>query len=401
MSTQQASSSQSNLKVAYTPEERLIKARITMLRKYPFWGHLAMNLSFIEEKVPVISGLPKEVEEGLKMMITLGVDAKGNLYYNPDVIDTLSNDEVMGVLVHELHHLIYDHHRRRGIREQNRFNRATDYAINCSITHMGFKLPKWVLLDEKRFHEKVAEEIYEKLKDEKCPQGWSWCFRGSFGHGNIKDMDGVSGNKADNIDWKKKASEAYAYAKGRGTVPADIEDMIDIVLKPPRLRIQDLILKEIQSYVPVDFTWMRPSRRSVTLGVYLPSTIKETIEMVCALDTSGSMDEKILQNCLSEMMWLVKSTPQLNLTLITCDAQVTDVGKLTSDMTKVKIRGRGGTDFRPVFAWLEKNKPDIRLLLFFTDMDGTFPRKSDVNTLWITNNRSAIPPFGRVLRTFV
>ena len=33
-------------------------------------------------------------------------------------------------------------------------------------------------------------------------------------------------------------------------------------------------------------------------------------------------------------------------------------------------KGYGGTDFRPVFTWINDNKPQTKLLIFFTDLYG-------------------------------
>ena len=46
----------------------------------------------------------------------------------------------------------------------------------------------------------------------------------------------------------------------------------------------------------------------------------------------------------------------------------------------MKIRGHGGTDFRPVFTYVDhliekKELPDLKGLIYFTDGYGAFPRK--------------------------
>ena len=46
----------------------------------------------------------------------------------------------------------------------------------------------------------------------------------------------------------------------------------------------------------------------------------------------------------------------------------------------IKIQGRGGTDFRPVFRFIKEQQEkkeiqDLKALIYFTDGDGIYPRE--------------------------
>ena len=63
---------------------------------------------------------------------------------------------------------------------------------------------------------------------------------------------------------------------------------------------------------------------------------------------------------------------------IQSEAVISDREELRDYMTKVKVQGRGGTDFRPVFQRIEELSRDkfftnLRGLLYFTDGDGIYP----------------------------
>ena len=62
-------------------------------------------------------------------------------------------------------------------------------------------------------------------------------------------------------------------------------------------------------------------------------------------------------------------------------------------------KGRGGTDFRPTFRYIQENEYDARVVIYLTDGYGMFPSEEpDVSTLWISygapENRY---PFGNVV----
>ena len=113
------------------------------------------------------------------------------------------------------------------------------------------------------------------------------------------------------------------------------------------------------------------------------------MEMAVALDTSGSCCGEIMQGFLSELLAILRDAggPHLEFTLIQCDAEIQSVQTMTQEdtveqlMQGMKIQGFGGTDFRPVFKYIDRhnknaeNKP-IRGLLYLSDGCGAFPAKN-------------------------
>ena len=87
----------------------------------PFFGHLVQHLNLIEtEKIP-----------------TAGVDERNNLYYNPDFINDLTDEEGKGVMAHEVMHLALECFDRLGERDKNRWNIAQDIIINHILVQNG------------------------------------------------------------------------------------------------------------------------------------------------------------------------------------------------------------------------------------------------------------------------
>ena len=117
--------------------------------------------------------------------------------------------------------------------------------------------------------------------------------------------------------------------------------------------------------------------------------IKLIKEFVIVIDTSGSVQGDLVQKFI-EKAYTILSQEQafgvrINLYIIQCDAEIQEVKRFTSkeeiqDYIKImKLKGFGGTDFRPAFEYIDKLKEekfltDLKGILYFTDGYGAFPQ---------------------------
>lgn len=110
---------------------------------------------------------------------------------------------------------------------------------------------------------------------------------------------------------------------------------------------------------------------------------------------------------------ILKSTEsffrKINLHIIQCDADVQEDAKITSQeefdeyLKTIQIHGLGGTDFRPVFEYVDrlrkaKEFSNLKGLIYFTDGCGTFPAtKPDYETAFVfvddEYNNPEVPPW--------
>lgn len=109
--------------------------------------------------------------------------------------------------------------------------------------------------------------------------------------------------------------------------------------------------------------------------------------IVIALDTSGSCEGEVCGRFLRETMHLLrdmsKGRGKMDITLLQCDTEIQREMKITSsDQIETLMEdfcpcGFGGTDFRPVFAWVEEYREkggEINALLYLTDGAGDYPQ---------------------------
>ena len=141
--------------------------------------------------------------------------------------------------------------------------------------------------------------------------------------------------------------------------------------------------------------------------------IKAIKEFVIAIDTSGSTSGELVQKFVQKTYNILKSTEsffsKINLHIIQCDADIQEDKKITCQedfdeyLKTMQIRGLGGTDFRPVFEYVEqlrqnKEFTNLKGLIYFTDGYGDFPaKKPDYDTAFVfvddAYNNPDVPPW--------
>ena len=108
--------------------------------------------------------------------------------------------------------------------------------------------------------------------------------------------------------------------------------------------------------------------------------------LVFVKDTSGSINQEILESCVSVIQGAMDTLNFDKLVVMDVDTKVCDVQEYyRNDEVPATAKGRGGTDFRPAFTYVEEEVPEARVLIYLTDGYGPFPAEEpDVPTLWIT-----------------
>lgn len=141
--------------------------------------------------------------------------------------------------------------------------------------------------------------------------------------------------------------------------------------------------------------------------------VKRIKEFVVAIDTSGSVAGELVQKFIQKTYNILKNEEsfftKINLHIIQCDTEIQEDKKITCQeefdeyLKTMKLHGFGGTDFRPVFTYVERLKQDkefknLKGLIYFTDGYGDFPeRKPDYDTAFVfiddEYNNPDVPPW--------
>lgn len=117
-----------------------------------------------------------------------------------------------------------------------------------------------------------------------------------------------------------------------------------------------------------------------------------------AIDTSASCDAVLVRRFLEEVYGILSTQEnffrKMKAVFFQCDCCLQDKAVIInreqwlSYGRNIKIKGRGGTDFTPVFREIEAMRargelPRPRALLYFTDGDGYYPHKPDYETVFV------------------
>lgn len=347
------------------------------------------------------------------------VNGRIELYWNPKYLreKTKSIKERVAILEHECKHLIFNHIAREAGRDHKLWNIATDLTINQGIDN----LPDWVVTPktiEQQMGIKVpkgltSEAYYSLLKQNSDSMEFSDNGDGSThvtikdGKGNVKgEFDIESPGMHDK--WEESSQDGemteevikQAVQKAQetterhaGTVPGDVQQYIDELMKPPVIPWWSIVRKWVGTRVRsgAKFSLKRPNRR---YGEFQKGKIPvRKLNVAFVIDTSGSVQDEELQEFIVEMK-AIMSSYKSKVTVIECDYNVQKVYQLTPHMKiDTKFKGRGGTSFKPPFEYIEENKLPIDLLIYFTDLEGDFPEKPPkYPVLWIAIN--GVPQYG-------
>ena len=353
--------------------EQVNKAKRWLLMSQPFFASLALEMDYIEDAQT-------------KTASTDGTSMK----FNPDYIRSIRPDETTGLIAHEVLHVAFFHHLRENGRNHELWNEACDYAINPILIQQGFKLPPGGLV-ESRFNGKDAEEIYAILKKENRQP------KQDCGFGEVsKPATGVTQEME--AEMKQKITAAMNIAKMAGKETSIIQDEI-IKLIQPKIDWQEVLNRFLAEVVKNDYSWKRPNAKYIQLGIYIP--ILDGMEIgrcIFAMDTSSSVDRELLAEIVSEIKQ-ASSMFRFPVTVIHCDTQIRGVEELEPD-NEITPKGRGGTDFRPPFDYVNEHDIMPKALIYLTDGDcDDFPDYyPEYEVLWVIyNNKRFKPPFGEVL----
>lgn len=387
---------------------RIQKARTALLLDHPFFGSLLYRLKDRESFA-------------VKTMATDGV----SLLWNPEFVETLTAATLAGTLAHEVMHPALHHHLRRSGRDPKRWNIACDYAINPLLVDAGLKLPEGVLL-ENRFRGMSAEQIYNLLESEQDsdPNGKSdqqstasdGATRSPAGNESsdqsVPETDGGIGQVLDvpsesddspaveeqAREWEIAVKQAMTVAQQAGKMPAGLDRTMEGAAEAA-VNWRELLRRLWSETTAVDYSWMRPNRRHLWRGLYLPGVVKEGVgEIVIAVDCSGSISGRQLRLFEAEARSILEGQRPERVFVLYFDAVVQKVEIYEAGQPlSLNPVGGGGTEFGPCFEWIGERGIMPQTVVFLTDLYGSFPSSAPrYPVLWASTGRRQAP-FGEVI----
>ena len=155
-------------------------------------------------------------------------------------------------------------------------------------------------------------------------------------------------------EWDIAVNQATTIAKHAGKVPAGLNRTLEGAAEAA-VDWRELLRRFWSETTPADYSWMRPNRRHLWTGLYLPGVVREGVgEVAIAVDCSGSVSARQLRLFEAEVRSILEGQRPERVYVLYFDAVVQKVETYEAgqriDLNPV---GGGGTEFGPCFEWLD------------------------------------------------
>ncbi|GIE93278.1 vWA domain-containing protein [Paractinoplanes rishiriensis] len=365
--------------------EKLYAARLHATRVRPYLATALFALQPVESsRVP-----------------TMAVDKHWRCYVSPAFVAARSIPVLAAVLVHEVSHLLRDHHGRSaryaaqhgrtGPGESLRMNIAADFEINDDVYDESLRRPPDAA--HPGLLNMPAGRLMEEYLDQfsLCPlHGLAWldCGSGADGAGREWDLgpDGAHGLTA-----RERDAVRFRVAQGINGQPGDVPDgwrrWAEEAFHPPQ-PWRELLGAAVRAAAAGsgsgdDYTYGRPARRSAALpGVVLPALRRRPPRVAVIIDTSGSVSDAELGTALLEVTAIGRAAGggSGQVSVLSCDAAADVAGPICRTWG-IPLVGGGGTDMRAGFARVLSESPRPDVVVVLTDGQTPWPSRPPCRTV--------------------
>lgn len=379
-----------------THSDKVMSTRCRLMICEPFYGHMSIGITWIPHEMAW-----KPVEERtMGVRIVNGGDIQC-LYY-PPFVDSLSIEQLYGVIQHELEHLIRCHCTRVGNRDNRLWNIAADMAVNGKRSNpkIGFKDSKGdlilpldgeiVWIPEEWHSDQTTEYYYELLNDN----------QESNADGRVIDDHDVwsqSESSADEIRQIVKNVVTDAIEKAQGKIPNHVQNIISQLNQPVVMWQQMLRYYIGRRSGNRRYTYSRRNRKRRIFG--LKGTSRHaTSDINIIIDTSWSITAEELQQFFTEIEAI---SHKCDIWLLQWDDQFRGYDRYRrGDWRKITLNGRGGTDMAAPLEWLCANQvvKDLQIMLTDGYCNYSDPKEFDyICVITTDDDKTQRPTWGNVI----
>jgi len=358
--------------------DKLFAARLQAVRARPYLATALFALHAVESpRVP-----------------TMAVDRYWRCYVSPTFVARTPVEELAGVWVHEVAHLLRDHHGRSdryaakhglsGPGERLRMNIAADFEINDDVYGDGLARPAGVVLP-RLLHlpeDELMEDYLHSVQLRSYSRDLMWLDCGSGADGLDREWE-LGPDGADGLTEQEQDAVRFRVAQGINGRPGDVSKgwrrWAQEAFHPPQ-PWRDLLGAAIRSAAASsgagdDYSYGRPARRSAGLpGVVLPSLRRRPPRVSVVIDTSGSVSDAELGSAVLEVAAIGQAVGGRRdlVTVLPCDAAPRVVHTLCR-AEGIPLLGGGGTDMRAGFSRALRTTPRPDVVVILTDGQTPWP----------------------------
>lgn len=369
----------------------LIKACKDLLVREPFYGLFLLN---VQKEI-----VPKE-----HPIQTAGMGPNGinfTLYINEHFWNNLDPKYHVGLLKHEMLHLIFGHCTNLyDVDDHETMNQGKDCEINQYIDLLpdgGITLEKVsALLGENLEPKKGSWYYYKKLQQYK--QNNQLPNFMAFDDHSLwpKDLPEAEKKLLENQIKYKLKEVAEQVTKQAGSIPGELSEIIKALKqKEPVFNWKKYFRRVIGNAITseIQLTRMRPSKRFPDArGIRM----KRKPNILVGVDTSGSVNNEEFAEFFAEIHHIYKTG--VSVTVAECDTQITNVFEYKGSQD-IKRTGFGGTLLSPIVNYY-KEHPEFTVCVIFTDGYCNTTMPPCQNLIWVitsSGNKSTKYTPGKVI----
>jgi len=363
------------MEVSQECEKAFVKAKIGLMTSantcpdLAFLSSLMLGMRFSWTK-----DLPTAATDGKELLI------------NPDFwMDKCDEHTRKGLIAHEVFHGALLHTFRRGTRDPKIWNYACDYIVNDMCLALGLQLPPTDLIN-KKYSGWTTEAVYDDLVKNNPPPPQT-----SYGDDILDGSDSSGTNQAEvegMVAQAHQTAKMLSNSTEAGYASSELNRLMKELFEPV-LPWNKLLRKFATVFKREDYSTKRFNRRFMP-RFYLPTLYSEAFpDINVYIDTSGSVSDKDFTSFLSECQGIRKMLKPKKMRFYSWDTALYDPQVLTKSepIVKVKMKGGGGTEVKPVLEDIAEIKPEISII--FTD--GYFSKRTKemeeaakaTNLLWL------------------
>lgn len=416
----------------------LDRAKANLVYRHPFFASILMRRPLIkDETIP-----------------TAGVDARGNVYYNPKFIETLNLEQAIFLLCHEVMHVVCQHALRLKERDHLRWNLAGDAFINDILQADNIGQMIQGAVNRPGSRDKTTDQLYNELPPPKCSQCGGQIMhgqgqqggqqqgqqggggqqqgqgqgkkkqkgkgQGGHAHGNNGQPcncpggghgEGIGGIGQDLLDrggplspderkqieaeTKVAVAQAAQIAKAQGKLPGVLGGIVAKLIES-KVPWYEVLERFMTSFAKTESTWAKRNRRY--RNHYLPWVGKtpQMGDIVLQIDVSGSISQQELNHYAGHMARICEQCRPNKVHVLYVDTQVQkhlEFDPRNGDEVKLEFYSGGGTDMEAGFRYVEKNIDDAEVIICLTDGYTSFTKAPDKPVVWVVSS-NVVPTYG-------
>lgn len=292
---------------------------------------------------------------------------------------TLSPEERVFLLMHEVLHIAFLHVLRVEGRDKKKWNHATDYAINSHLVDQGYTFIQGGLLDRK-YDGKTAEVIYgelpaeDELPDNILDDDLQDAGSGMGDTQGDEDTSTSSGDPSSLTPEKIQEAESKIQDKvinavqtaqmmnQAGSIPSDVLRAVEEILHP-QLPAEVLFSRYLTEKTKEDYSWSRRNRRYT--DVYLPSLYSDAMGTISVyVDASCSVTQKEFSQYIAEILNIKSVLNPKLIEVVSFDTRIQSIQEIhQDDIPHLDLQGGGGTNLREVAKRVNETEPEIVVLI--------------------------------------